>query len=211
MKALPDAWARTQWTVATDKDGAPLTDRFLKARLGTRNGVEVIYQGVLDVAVYTAEAEFAVVDVKTSALLHSPLYTERSDQLTGYQILTEENAGDLGVPPVAKLGFLDLLKRKAPQIEPVTVGRRSDEQVEDYKQKLFWMADDVREKRFPRVSRHAYNSPCNLCDFARHCVYGETDGLHFPAVNGAAPGDGHAASNGRAAGNGDAAGNGGIT
>ena len=190
MRALPDAWAKTRWTVATDKEGAPLTDRFLKARLGTHNGAEVIYQGVLDVAVYTAEAEFAVVDVKTSAMLHSPLYTERSDQLTGYQLLTEENAEDLGVPPVAKLGFLDLLKRKAPQIEPVMVGRRSDEQIQAYKRKLFWLADDVRHKRFPRVSRHAYNSPCDLCDFARHCVYGETDGLSFSPANGASAGHG---------------------
>ena len=184
MKSLPAAWLKTGWTVATDKDGKPLTDRFLKADLGMSNGVGVIYRGKIDVAVYTADWDFGVADIKTAALPHTPLYTERSDQLTGYQLLSDANAQALGVPRVEKLGFFDLTKRKVPKIETVTVGRRDDKDVKEFVQKLFWRAEDIKRKRFPRVSRHAFNSPCNLCDYARLCTYGETDGLEVPAAAG---------------------------
>lgn len=185
MKALEGGWNKTGWTVATDKDGAPMTDRFLSANLGARNGVAVDYRGKIDLAVYTAEGDFAVIDVKTAAVAHTALYTERSDQLTGYQLLVDVNADDLGVPDVEKLGFFDLIKRKVPTIEPITVGRRSEKELEAFVQKLFWLGDDIKRKRFPRVSRHAYNSPCGACDFARLCVYGETEGLAMPPGNGA--------------------------
>lgn len=181
MTALPEGWANTGWTVATDADGAPLTDKYLKAHLGLRNGVAVEYVGKIDVAVYTANAEFGVVDIKTAAQAHTALYTERSDQLTGYQLLVDRNAEDLGVPEVEKLGFFDLVKRKVPKLEAVTVDRRSDEDEEEFVEKLFWLGEDIKRKRFPRVSRHAFNSPCSMCDFARLCVYGETGGLVMPA------------------------------
>ena len=182
MKALPAAWAQTGWTVAADKDGAPMTDRFLSADLGTRNGVTVVYRGKIDVAVYTADGDFGVVDVKTAAQPHTALYSERSDQLTGYQLLVNANSKELGVPQVEKLGFYDLIKRKVPTIEEVTVGSREEQDLKEFIQKLFWRAEDIKRKRFPRVSRHAFNSPCNLCDYARLCTYGETDGLEVPAA-----------------------------
>ena len=184
MKALPEGWDKTGWIVATDKDGAPLTDRFLSVDLGTKSGVRVKYRGKIDVAVYTAIGEFGVVDIKTAAVAHTALYTERSDQLSGYQLLVDANAEDLGVPPVETLGFFDLIKRKAPSIQEVMVGRRSDEELEEYVQKMFWLGEDIKRKRFPRASRHAYNSPCQMCEYARLCVYGETDGLTVPATNG---------------------------
>ena len=182
MKALAEGWSRTGWTVATDADGAPLTDRFLSVGLGTRDNVTVDYRGKIDVAVYTAGAEFGVVDIKTAASPHTALYSERSDQLTGYQILVDANAAELGVPPVEKLGFFDLVKRKQPKIEAVMVGRRSEKALEEFVDKLFWLGDDIRRKRFPRASRHAFNSPCQMCDFARLCVYGESSGLTRPAA-----------------------------
>lgn len=186
MTALEKGWRETGWTVATDKDGKPLTDKFLNADLGARNGVRVQWRGKIDVAVYTALAEFAVVDVKTAMQPHTALFTERSDQLTGYQLLVDKNAEEIGVPPVEKLGFFDLVKRKQPAIEAVTVDRRSDEDMAEFQQKLFWLGEDIKRRRFPKVSRHAFNSPCNLCDYSRHCVHGEKDGLVFPAVNGGA-------------------------
>ena len=185
MKTLAEGWNNTGWTVATDTDGAPLTDRFLSAGLGTRAGVTVDYRGKIDVAVYTANAEFGVVDIKTAAMAHTALYSERSDQLTGYQLLVDASAEELGVPAVEKLGFFDLVKRKQPKIEAVMVGRRSEKALEEFIEKLFWLGEDIKRKRFPRVSRHAFNSPCAMCDYARMCVYGETTGLKLPANAGA--------------------------
>ena len=182
MRALDAGWRETGWTVATDKDGAPLTDRFLSVDLGVRDGVPVVYRGKIDVAVYTADAEFAVPDIKTAAMPHTAMYSEQSDQLTGYQLLVEANAEALGVPPVEKLGFFDLVKRKTPKIQAVLVDRRSDEQLEEFRQKLFWMGEDIKRGRFPRASRHAFNSPCLMCDYARLCTYGETSGLGIAAV-----------------------------
>ncbi len=182
MQRLETGWKKTGFTVATDNDGAPLTDRWLSADLGTRDRVGVVYRGKIDVAVYTALAEFAVVDIKTAAVAHSALYTGQSLQLTGYQYLVDENAGELAVPPVEKLGFFDLLKKKDPVLREVLVDRRTDAEIEEFKQKLFWLGEDIQRGRFPRVSRHAYNSPCQMCDFARLCTYGETSGLAFPAA-----------------------------
>ena len=143
------------------------------------------YRGKIDVAVYTANAEFGVVDIKTAAMAHTALYSERSDQLTGYQLLVDASSEELGVPPVEKLGFFDLVKRKQPKIEAVMVGRRSEKVLEEFVQKLFWLGEDIKRKRFPRASRHAFNSPCLACDYARLCVYGETSGLKLPAAAGA--------------------------
>ncbi len=183
MRSLPSAWDRTGFQVALDSAGAPLLDRWLRAGLGTENGIELELTGVIDVVVYTADLELAVVDVKSAAAAHTALYAMRSDQLTVYQILLSAHQAELGLPPLVKLGFWDFLKRKASsRIEPpLLVPVRTAAELREFRQKCFWIADDVRRKRFPKVSRMQFNTPCELCDYAQHCVYGDADGLAFPA------------------------------
>lgn len=182
MQQFPDAWDKTGFEVALDHRDEPLLDLRLKARLGSESGVELVLDGVIDVVAYTQAAELAVVDIKTSQAPHTRLYTHRADQLTSYQLLLEAHRQRLGLPKVERLGFLDLLKRvKSSRIEPpILVPVRSDAELLEFRQKVFWLADDIRRQRFPRVSRMQYNAPCELCDFAAHCVHGETDGLIFP-------------------------------
>jgi hypothetical protein len=182
MEVFPSAWEKTGYTVVTDAKGEPLLDLNLKAFLGTEMGIQLWWSGVLDLVVYTAEMETAVIDVKTGATVHSPLYTFRSEQLTGYQILLDAHRQQLGIPAVDRLGFFDLLKRKSEAtIEaPVVVPKRSNADLVEFRQKLFWMADDIRRQRFPKVSRMQYNTPCELCSYSGHCVRGDTEGLIFP-------------------------------
>ena len=182
MDEFPTAWEQTGYTVVTDAAGDPLLDLRLEAFMGEELGIRLWWVGVLDIVVYTREMDTAVIDAKTSATAHTPLYTIRSEQLTGYQILLDANRQTLGIPPVDRLGFLDVLKRKtAPHVPPpVVVNKRPPEELAEFRQKLFWIADDIRRERFPKVSRMQYNTPCTLCDFSGHCVRGDTEGLIFP-------------------------------
>lgn len=182
MDAFPSAWERTGFTVVTDANGDPLLDLNLKVYLGEELGIQLWWSGILDVVVYTEQMDTAVIDVKTGAAEHTPLYAYRAEQLTGYQILLDAHRPQLGIPQVDRLGFIDLLKRKSssPILTPVVVPRRSTAELSEFRQKLFWIADDIRRRRFPKVSRMQYNSPCTLCDFSGHCVRGDEEGLVFP-------------------------------
>lgn len=182
MKALPTAWDRTGFQVAIDKNGTPLLDLPLQIHVGRRNGIEIDLRGVIDLVVYTEKAELAVLDVKSSALAHTPLYTARSDQLTSYQLLIQVHGPKLALPALARLGFWDLLKRRSTSKfeAPVMGGLRSVIDIREFTEKLFWLAEDIARRRFPRSSRMQFNTPCELCDFSAHCVYGRKDGLRFP-------------------------------
>jgi hypothetical protein len=148
--------------------------------LGRRAGIEVIWTGEIDLVAYTREAALAVVDVKSAASSHTPLYALRADQLTSYQMLLEAHGKALGIAPVQKLGFWDFLKRKAARIEPpVLVPTRSAEELAEFRDKVFWLAQDIVGGRFPRASRMQYNTPCELCDYARFCIDGDEEGLLF--------------------------------
>ncbi len=179
MTQWPLAWEQTGFQVVTDQAGHPLLDVNLKLPLGHASGIELWLSGRLDLVVYTAEAQLGVVDIKTAARVHTPLFTHRSDQLTTYQLLLEGHRRRLGLACVEWLGFFDLVKRKrAAKIEPPRlVAPRSTADLVEFRRKLFWLADDIRRGRFAKVSRHQYNSPCERCDFARCCVAGDTEGL----------------------------------
>ncbi|MGH8239600.1 MAG: PD-(D/E)XK nuclease family protein, partial [Steroidobacteraceae bacterium] len=183
LRALPESWDATGFEVALTAKGDPMLDLKLSRNLGCESGIEVTLDGVIDVVIYTDVGDLGVLDVKSSAIAHTPLYTVRSDQLTSYQTLVEGNADSLGLPPLRKLGFWDFLKRKASsRVEPpLLVALRRPQELADFRQKCFWIAEDILRKRFPKASRLQFNTPCELCDFAQHCVYGDEDGLVFPA------------------------------
>ncbi len=181
MSQFPNAWESTGFQVARDINGQPMLDRRLEVYLGSELGIELAYDGIIDVIVYTRDARLAIVDIKTSSAMHSMIYSRRSDQLTSYQMLFEAHRQKLGLPSVERLGFHDFLKRKvSSKIEPpVMVPVRSRQEIAEYRQKCFWLADDIRKKRFPKVSRLQYNTPCELCDYSQHCIYGDTENLVF--------------------------------
>ena len=183
MRAFPACWEASGFVVAVNSRGDTLLDVSLSQSIGRIGRLEVVLDGTLDMLAYTPEAELAIVDVKTAASAHTALYTHRSDQLTVYQILVEAHRGRLGLPPLRHLGFLDLLKRRATARidKPCLVPVRSRAELDEFKQKCFWLAEDIARGRFPRSSRMQFNSPCELCAYSRHCVHGDAAGLRFPA------------------------------
>lgn len=185
LRQLPGAWDQTGFQVALDQESRPLVDVRLSMELGSMHGVDLAYDGVIDVMVYDRDGDLGVLDVKSSQASHTELYTRRSDQLTSYQMLIDANAEQLGLPRLEKLGFWDFLKRKNSSVieAPVLVARRSPLEISEYREKVFWMADDIRRRRFPKSSRMQFNTPCELCDFSKHCVDGDEEDLLFPSKN----------------------------
>jgi PD-(D/E)XK nuclease superfamily len=182
MRQWPDDWEGSGFQVALDAEGNPLLDLPLRVDLGRRGDIEVELYGVLDLAVYARTAELAIIDMKSAVSAHTILHAHQSDQLTSYQLLLQANRHRLGLPTVGKLGFWDFLKRKKSSevAEPVLVDVRGREQLREFRDKLFWLAQDIAQGRFPKYSRMQFNSPCELCDFKQHCTYGDEEGLIFP-------------------------------
>jgi hypothetical protein len=182
MQQWPGEWEQSGYQVALDAEGNPLLDLALRVYLGRRGDIEVELYGVLDLVVYTPAAALAVIDMKSAASAHTTLHAHQSDQLTTYQVLLQANASRLGLPPVEKLGFWDFLKRKRSSdvSAPLLVDIRASDALREFRDKLFWLAQDIVHGRFPKCSRMQFNTPCELCDFNQHCVYGDAEGLVFP-------------------------------
>jgi len=184
MAALPAAWRSTGLTIAVDASDAPLVNVALSMELGARGDLSVEWRGLIDFMAFTDEGHLAVLDIKTATSGHTTLFTRRADQLTSYQLLIGAHQGRLGLPPLRRLGFWDLLKRRARAsiLAPLLVVPRSAPELEEFVDKIFWFAEDIQRRRFPRASRMQFNSPCAMCDLAALCVDGDKDGLHVPAV-----------------------------
>jgi hypothetical protein len=182
MELWPSDWAQSGFEVALDQEGHPLIDVPLRVLVGRRGDIELEMYCVLDLVVYTPEAELTIIDCKSAARMHSTLYAHRSAQLTSYQFVMEANRQRLGLPPVQRLGFWDFLKRKkSSRIEPpLLIDPRPNEVIKEFCEKLFWLAEDIARKRFPKSSRMLHNTPCEACDYAQYCVYGDAEGLLFP-------------------------------
>lgn len=183
MRVFPEFWDAVGFQVALSARGDPLLDVPLSTYLGRLLDFEVYLDGTLDILAYAEDGELAILDVKTAASAHTTRYTQRSDQLTTYQILVASNLERLGLPPVRRLGFLDLLKRRASARinPPLLVPPRSPAEIAEFILKCFWLAEDIKRQRFPRASRMQFNTPCELCAFAQHCIHGNSAGLVFPA------------------------------
>lgn len=183
LSDLAESWDATGYEVALDAAGTPLLDVSLSYYLGRFMDIDVFLDGTIDVIVYTDESDLAVVDVKSAAAMHTSLYTLRSDQLTSYQVLVQGNRRKLGLPPLRRLGFWDFLKRRASaRIEqPLLVPLRSPQELLAFRDKCYWLAEDIKRGRFPKASRMQFNTPCEMCAYAQHCVYGDDDELVFPA------------------------------
>lgn len=190
VEAFPAVWHETGLAPVIDDHG-PVVERKLEARIpGTR---DVIF-GIIDLVAMDCNGLVYLLDHKTPAsssdnaihMLSSPevlSFASTSDQLTFYQVLAEANKHSLGIERVNKLGFWELVKRKVngskgPEVmPPQIVDRRSPKAVNDLLQGINYMADDVRNRRFPKHTGSDYNSPCKMCEFAQLCITGDDTGL----------------------------------
>jgi hypothetical protein len=185
---FPAAWEATGYAPLIDDQG-PVVERRFQAKISD----DVVLTGQPDVVAMDDEGGVIPLDIKTSAQAYGEEFLLASEQLTDYQILVEANGEQLGLGEdgVANVGFFEGIKRKVsktgkgkgPQfLQPLISSARSEERKAERRQKLVWMAEDVRRGRFPKRPRMAYNSPCNLCEFADYCLNGNTSGLIFPAT-----------------------------
>ncbi len=179
------AWPGFDRLPALDERGEPLIERKLEARLGP----DLVYVGKPDLVAVDADGRLACLDLKTPSAPTDPDWLESADQLTGYQWLLDAHADRLGIPPVERLGLLELVKRKVtpkgkgPEVcAPITTPRRPPARLDEYAQKVQWVAEDIDRGRFPRRGLMAHNSPCGLCAVKGLCQRGDVAGLILPAA-----------------------------
>ncbi len=178
------AWPGFGLLPALDGDGEPVLERKLEVPLAAG----LVFAGQPDLVVLDADGALGCLDLKTPSSPADPAWLAGADQLTGYQFLLDAHAERLGLPPVARLGLVELIKRKVtakgkgPEVcPPVTVARRAPEELAAYTQKVLWVAEDIDRGRFPKRSLMAHNSPCGLCAFRGLCQDGDPDGVIVPA------------------------------
>ena len=177
---FPPAWAETGLMPVVDDHGVVVEREF---RFEIIPGVHILTY--LDLLAMDVDGLIYLIDVKTPGSPASAEFTLASDQLTAMQIGVERYAEQLGIEQVDRLGFLELVKRKTgpkakvgPTVEPLrTVLRRGDQEIEDFLSTVRFVSYSIRRGEFPRFSRQAHNTPCDMCDFAGLCLRGDADGL----------------------------------
>ncbi len=185
------AWPTFGRLLAVSADGIPL----LECKLEVPIASQVLYVGKTDLLAFNADdGGLECLDMKTPSTPTDPDWLIQADQMIGYQILLDENAERLGLPPVERLGLLELVKRKVPTrtgkgpevCAPMTVVRYSSSTVDDYRYKLRWVAEDIQRGRFPKRSLMAHHSPCEMCAMKNLCRFGDPEGLVIPTASAAA-------------------------
>jgi len=178
------AWPGFGLLPALDGAGAPVLERKLELQITPG----LVFVGQPDLVVLDGDGALGCLDLKTPSSPTDPAWLAGADQLTGYQLLLDAHAERLALPPVARLGLLELVKRKVtakgkgPEVcSPITVARRHAEVLAAYTQKVGWVAEDIDRGRFPKRSLMAHNSPCGLCAFRGWCQDGDPDGVITPA------------------------------
>lgn len=183
---FPAAWKATGYAPLIDDQG-PVVERRLQAKISN----DIVLTGQPDVIAMDDEGGVIPLDIKTSAMAYGEEFLLASEQLTDYQFLVEENGDQLGLGEdgVAHVGFFEGIKRKVSKtgrgkgpefLSPLITSARSEERKAERRQKLIWIAEDIRRGRFPKRPRMAYNSPCSLCEFSDYCLSGNDSGLVFP-------------------------------
>lgn len=178
------AWPEFGLMPVLDLRDEPIIERKLEVALAPG----LVYAGRLDLLVLDGAGRLLCLDLKTPASATDPDWLAASDQLSGYQLLLDAHAERLGLPPVERFGLLELLKRKVPTrrgkgpevCPPITVARRDPAELEAYRRKVLWVAEDIHRQRFPKRGLMAHNSPCGLCALRGLCHAGDAEGLVLP-------------------------------
>lgn len=185
-------WPSSNFSIVNMKDGSPAIERRLKVRISE----DVVLSGTPDL-IATDGIGVGPLDWKSVKTQHTQTFADLSDQLTAYDLLLTANRDlfDLSDKPIAFAAFIDLQKKKVPEplkkdptkyaknavfpgvFPPIISRTNRQEFVNEYIQKVQWVADNIRAGNFFRVSGKAFNSPCNSCDYSKHCVNGSIEGL----------------------------------
>lgn len=190
VKAFMEWWPTSGFIVVVDAKGAPVVERRLRMRLPGG----VIFTTVKDILVMRlADGKVGVVDIKTPAQLAIEGFAKVNDQLTGYQVSGDAFADELGIEQVDFMAFLELHKvtvKEAPKkadakqpiqprvVEPELAPRHSQEEIVEWLEETRCIANDIRNKRFPRRPGDSFSSPCKMCDFAGLCLNNDPAGLY---------------------------------
>ncbi|SDE04215.1 PD-(D/E)XK nuclease family protein [Aquimonas voraii] len=165
------------------RQGDPLMQREIAFALPGN----IVIRGRIDLGAFTREGEFAVIDVKSAAQAYPETALVLNEQLTTYQVGMDVAAAELGLPKPERLGLIELIKRqvpktsgKGPTIEPlVLTARRSEDQVNEFLQKVLWIAEDIRAQRFAKSPRMSFESPCTMCSWSRACTSKDYSDVDF--------------------------------
>lgn len=181
---FPQAWEDTKLKVVVDAKG-PVLERHYEVQID--NGV--IHHGYIDLMAKDEQGNVCVIDFKTPAQPTPDWFAKEAAQLKSYQLMIEQGKVRT-IEKISKLGFFELIKRKVPVragaskgpevLAPVMVNSHSEATLREHKQCILWVVDDIKRGRFPKRSRMAYNTPCQLCEFQAYCYDGNKDGLIFP-------------------------------
>lgn len=178
---FPPYWDSLGLQPLIDEDG-PVVERRFEVQIDK----DIILSGQPDVVAVDEDLRIYVPDVKTTAAPYDASFALVSEQLTAYDILLTAHKDSLGIEKVDQLGYLEGVKRKVPKTsrgkgpdwEPPLKGpARTDEHKREYIDKVKHTVAEIRSGRFPRRPRMAFNSPCQMCDFAGLCLQGSMEGL----------------------------------
>lgn len=190
VRAFMQWWPTSGYSVVMDAKGKPVVERRLKMRLPGG----VIFTTVKDILAMSAEGKVVVFDIKTPAQLAIEGFAMVNDQLTGYQVAGDTFADELGIEQVDAMAFIELHKvtvKEPPKkpgaqqplqprvVEPELAERHSQEEIVEWLQETSCIANDIRNKRFPRRPGDSFSSPCKMCDFAGMCLRGDKTGLYI--------------------------------
>lgn len=188
MRLLGGAWKRSGLAIARYRDGTPLIrlpaslEWDLKFDRTPQLALELI--GTIGVIVEGRDLGRALLEVTTVRSPHSHRFVRRTDILTGYQLLfNEEGRREFWDKEVNAVGFWDFIKTEADAsiADPLFAPARQADEITEFCNKVDWMAEDVAQGRFTRTSRWEWNTPCARCPYARHCMDEDTTGLLFPS------------------------------
>lgn len=180
IKRFETAWPNMGLRPMRLDDGTLMMEKYITVPLGDNT----FLRGKADMLAYDRNGGLVVVDWKTAASAHVPMYASLSDQLAAYVVMVEGST-DIPVTTVDRVGFVDFLKRKVPKantvdncpddkgprvVNPCIVDRPTDEALDLFRAKCLTIADDIRRGRFFRQPGHSYNSPCAMCDYSKKCL-----------------------------------------
>jgi len=186
---LPNAWDEAALVPVFDREGKPILQRSLSVDVGNN----VVLNTKLDILAMNFNGEIGVVDVKAPSSASSEIFAANAEQLTAYQATVDAHREAFGIHKVSFVAYWEFLKKKVPGPKskrgtegpkirtPQPVPARSDDDVNEYVQKLHAIADNIRARRFYKSPRMAFNTPCELCAFARLCIDRDASGYVLPS------------------------------
>lgn len=131
--------------------------------------------------VMAVPGDIAILDLKTPKAASAIEFCHRSAQLTYAKIAVDANKAKTGLSKdVERVGYLEFLKKKTPEIVPPFLYERPAHLVSDAIRKALYAADRIRRGEYVRESGMAFNSPCRICDVAGACLSGDDSDLEFP-------------------------------